>query len=229
MKNFKLKKLVVSLLITASALAISPVAASAEWKHDNVGWWYADGNSWYTGWKKMDTKWYYFQNNGYMAHDRYVNGYYLNSEGYWDIYSLPSTVGTTLQGVSVKYPSTWKQVNVNGVTAYGLDNKGTNVIAATLNMQGLTRKDYLDANIEGIKKILGINQVNASTQIINGKTVDILDYEYKSESNLLIQMHQVIFYNNDKAYIFSLTRAKDTSSADNMDSFNEVLKTVTFE
>lgn len=229
MKNFNLRKLIVSLLIAVAALAINPVGASAEWKHDKTGWWYADGSSWYTGWKMIDGKWYYFESNGYMGHDRYVNGYYLNSEGYWDVSVLPTTENQTLQGVSVKYPSTWKKATISGRTVYYLDKKGTNVIAGAFSMQGRTSKDYLDANIKGIKKILGIDQVNTSTQIINGRTVDILDYEYNSESNLLVQLHQVIFYNNNKAYIFSLTGESDISSADIMNSFNDMLKTVTFE
>lgn len=229
MKRLELRKILASTLVAASILALKPIGASAAWKHDSAGWWYSNGSSWYTGWKKIDGKWYYFESNGYMAHDRYVNGYYLNSEGYWDIYALPPTASTTLQGVSVKYPSTWEKVTMNGLTVYCLDNQGTNVIAATLSMQGLTSKDYLDANIKGIKKNFGIDQVNTSTQIINGRTVDILDYEYNSEENLLVKLHQVIFYNNNKAYIFSLTRGSDISSADIMASFNEMLKTVTFE
>ena len=229
MKNFKLRKLIASLLIAVSALAINPVGASAEWKHDKVGWWYADGSSWYTGWKKIDGKWYYFESNGYLAHDRYVNSYYLNSEGYWDVYALPPTVNQTLQGVSVKYPSTWKKVTISGFTVYYLDDQGTNVIVATSSMQGHTSKDCLEASIKVIKKRFGIDKVNTSTQIINGRTADILDYEYNDKSNILVKLHQVIFFNNDKAYIFSLTRGSDISSADIMASFNDMLKTVTFE
>lgn len=228
MKKSKLIKLITSLLIATAALAINPVCASAEWKHDSTGWWYADGSSWYTGWQEIDGKWYYFESNGYMAHDRYVNKYYLNSEGYWDIYALPPTLSTTLQGVSVKYPLSWQKATMNGLTVYCLDNQGTNVIASTASMQGYSSKDYLDANIKSIKKNLGIEKVNTSTQIINNRTVDILDYEY-SESNLLVQLHQVIFYNNNKAYIFSLTKGSDISNADIMNSFNNMLKTVTFE
>ena len=40
-------------------------------------------------------------------------------------------------------------------------------------------------------------------------------------------MHQVVFYNNNQAYLFTLGGLGDISSA-NMDSFNEMLKTVTF-
>lgn len=228
MKNFNLRKLIASFLIAMSAIAINPVGASAEWKHDKTGWWYSDGSSWYTGWKKIERKWYYFESNGYMAHDRYVNGYYLNSEGYWDVSGIPTTVNQTLQGVSVKYPSTWKKAIMNGITVYCLDNQGTNVIVGTASMQGRTSKECVDASIIGIKKRFGIDQVNTSTQIINGTTVDIFDFEYK-ESNILVKLHQAIFFNNNKAYIFSLTRGSDSSSADIMASFNEMLKTVTFK
>lgn len=228
MKIFELRKLIASLVIAVSALAINPVGASAEWKQDNTGRWYADGSSWYTGWKKIDGKWYYFESNGYMAHDRYVNSYYLNSEGYWDVSALPTTINQTLQGVSVEYPSSWKKTTMSGIAVCYLDNNGTNVIVATSSIQGHTSKEYLDASIEGINKRFNINQVNTSTQIINGRTAYILDYEYK-ESNVLVKLHQVIFFNNNQAYIFSLTRGSDISSIDIMDSFNDMLKTVKFE
>lgn len=62
-----------------------------------MGWQYIDG-SWYylnkigdpgqhgimrTGWQKIDGTWYYFYDSGSMAHDVWIGGYYLNSDGAW--------------------------------------------------------------------------------------------------------------------------------------------------
>lgn len=35
------------------------------------------------GWKKINEKWYYFNNDLELAHDTYINGYYVDSNGVW--------------------------------------------------------------------------------------------------------------------------------------------------
>ena len=85
MKKLKLTKVIASLLVVASVLALNPIGASAEWKQESNGWWrYKEGNSYTTGWKQIDGKWYCFNGNGYMFHDLIIDGYYLNSDGVWD-------------------------------------------------------------------------------------------------------------------------------------------------
>jgi hypothetical protein len=83
MKRLKLTKLTAASLIVFSALVLSPIGASAEWKEDSAGRWYSNGASYDTGWQKIDGKWYYFYSTGYMAHDTKINGYYLDSNGVW--------------------------------------------------------------------------------------------------------------------------------------------------
>ena len=62
------------------------------WFYDSsIGKWYyfnksSDGveGQLRTGWFKSNEKWYYLDpNNGTMVTDRYVNGYYLGSDGAW--------------------------------------------------------------------------------------------------------------------------------------------------
>lgn len=103
MKKHNLKKIITMVLISMSMLATIPVSASAEWKQDNIGWWYLEGNSWASGWRLINEKWYYFDNNGYMktgwiqdknkwyylydsgdmAKNTNINGYVLDSDGAW--------------------------------------------------------------------------------------------------------------------------------------------------
>ena len=220
MINKKLKRIALSVVTIATIFTVNPVAAHAEWKQNSAGWWFANGDSWYTGWQEIGGKWYYFRTDGYMAHDCYIGNYSLNSQGYWDGLS---------QELSVKYPSNWtKATTASGGIIYNLDKKGTRVLQLTASLDGTSNKQFLDGTVKIIKSNLGIDQVNISQQNINGKTADVLDLKYNDkETNAEIHRHQVIFYNNNKAYILYLSGIGDFSSA-NMDSFNEMLKTVTF-
>ncbi len=77
------KKILTCLLVSILVVGVLPIGASAEWKQDNKGWWYSEGNSYSTGWTKIDGNWYYFDNKGYMESGQYIGNYYLNSNGVW--------------------------------------------------------------------------------------------------------------------------------------------------
>jgi len=94
MKKLKLTKVIASTLVLASVLALNPISASAAWKSDSTGWWYTDESSWTTGWKLLDGNWYYFNSDGYMAHDTTVDGYNLGSNGALIQKIVLATVGT---------------------------------------------------------------------------------------------------------------------------------------
>ncbi|OPJ59622.1 immunoglobulin-like domain-containing protein [Clostridium chromiireducens] len=81
--NYKLIKVIASLLAVASMLTAYPLRTNAEWKQDSNGWWNTEGSSWSVGWKEIDRKWYYFRQDGYMAHDTAIDGYELGSDGAW--------------------------------------------------------------------------------------------------------------------------------------------------
>jgi len=81
MKGFK--RILASFVTLITLLALNPIAVHAEWKSNNVGWWYTEGNSYDTNWKQIDGNWYYFYSDGYMAHDTTIDGCYLNSNGAW--------------------------------------------------------------------------------------------------------------------------------------------------
>ena len=48
MINEKFKKLIVGTIVVGLVLALNQIGANAEWKSDNQGWWYTEGNSWAT-------------------------------------------------------------------------------------------------------------------------------------------------------------------------------------
>ena len=57
-------------------------AWDGKWKRDNTGWWFSSG-AWYptSQWLKIDGEWYYFKEDGYMAHGEWVEDYYLTESG----------------------------------------------------------------------------------------------------------------------------------------------------
>ena len=54
------------------------------WKCNAEGWWYEDADGWYpkSQWQKIDGKSYYFENNGYMAVNQWVDGQWIDGNGY---------------------------------------------------------------------------------------------------------------------------------------------------
>lgn len=61
-----LKRGFLSLMVFMTLIITMPIAANAEWKQDNKGWWYTEGSSWATGWRQIGGQRYYFDANGYM-------------------------------------------------------------------------------------------------------------------------------------------------------------------
>ena len=55
------------------------------WKHNKKGWWYQDakGNYLADTWAKIDGKWYYFKEDGFMAASEWQKGYWLSKSGAW--------------------------------------------------------------------------------------------------------------------------------------------------
>lgn len=109
----KFKKYFPLSLVAISLLTLIPLKANAAWKQDNIGWCYSEGDSYATGWKLIEGKWYYFYSTGYMAHDTTIDNYKLDSNGAW----ITSTSTNSDSSVS------WKQ-NANKDWYY-TDNSGT--------------------------------------------------------------------------------------------------------
>lgn len=103
-------KLISVFLISVSVMGLNPIGASAAWKQDNSGWWYTENNSWATGWRNIDGKWYYFNSRGYMEHDTTIDDYYLDSTGAWSTQTLDEQ-GRYKEGTIISLSGTLKKVD----------------------------------------------------------------------------------------------------------------------
>lgn len=108
MRNIK-KRVLGSMLLLALIISTNVIPAHAEWEKDKFGmWWYSEGNSWATGWRQIDGKWYYFNTSGYMEHDTTIDGYYLDSTGAWSTQTLDQN-GRYKEGTIITLSGTLKK------------------------------------------------------------------------------------------------------------------------
>lgn len=159
-----IKKIVSSLLIAASVIAVFPVGASAEWKKDNTGWWYVDGKSYYTGWKQINGAWYYFDKDGYMKTGWILDKawwYYLQDNGTMTIGKI------TVKGKEYEFDSNGKWIN------NGLPKQAATISASTITLRNSASVPPSVEKMKGISNFSWFNE--------NGNTY------FKVEENIYIK------------------------------------------
>jgi foldase protein PrsA len=192
MKKLKLTRLIAGLMIIGSVFAINPIAANAEWKSDSTGWWYEDGGSWVSGWKNLDGKWYYFNANGYMAHDTEIDGYKLGSDGAWIQNAIIATVGSEnimeddLNKVMKNYDSKLKQ-------QYGADYTSNSNLKAGIQKLKKQELDKLVAEKILLKKAVELNLKPTDSDI--NKQADEEVSKYKAKYSGLGQYENILKQN----------------------------------
>lgn len=191
MKSKLLKKIVTLTIIGTTLLTALPIGASAEWRSDNVGWWYSQGTSYPIGWKLIDHNWYYFNSNSYMAHNTMVDGYYIDSSGV--------AVATENVGLPIKIPASWikmdnKKADVD--SGYIISDKSA-FIYKTMDTYGCSESLFMS----GMKAGLANNQSNidVSEKYYNGKKGICVQYEFTEDSKAF-KAYIVFFMSNNKAH-----------------------------
>lgn len=173
MRKMKLTKAIASTLVIASALALNPIGASAEWKENYIGQWYSEGDSWAVGWRKIEGNWYYFDEEGYMVKNRDIKGWYLNDKGIgteciqaegFDVDRATGTIGECIKGDVHFSPSSTKGVSLSipeEIHGVKIKNIGYNVFDQCVNIESITLPesiesigDYAFDNCIGLKSIV---------------------------------------------------------------------------
>lgn len=93
-----MKKIALSSLIAALSLCTPIVGVQAEWKESSSGWVYEEKSKYVTGWKYIDSNWYYFNQEGYMQ-----TGWTYSNGAWWylDPTSGRLAYNTTVDGISI--------------------------------------------------------------------------------------------------------------------------------
>lgn len=108
MKNLKARKVLLSVLVAVSVLAIIPIGANAELKRDSKGWWNKEGDSYSVGWKNIEGEWYYFDDNGYMK-----TGWIQSENKWYYLYDCGTMARNTNINGQVDYEGVWHKSDSN--------------------------------------------------------------------------------------------------------------------
>ena len=117
MKKEFVKKIIIVGIATLIITNMYYIPASAEWINNSKNNWnWVDGEVKATGWKEIDEKWYYFNEDGIMSTG------WLNYNGKWYNLSSSGTMETGWKEVDEK----WYYFNSDGTMSIGwIDDNGT--------------------------------------------------------------------------------------------------------
>ena len=95
------------------------ISTISQWKKYSKGWRYEMPDESYpqNAWMKIDGKWYFFDEDGYMEENAYREGYYLKKNGAWDGVNKKAGWRKTSTGWWYSLPDgswlakTWKKID----------------------------------------------------------------------------------------------------------------------
>lgn len=235
MKNIFIRKLMALTIASMTVLGVTSISASAEWRQDSTGWWNAEGNSYSTGWKQIDGKWYYFNSNGYMAHDTIVDGYKIDNNGVWIQNNTTNSNninngiinngGTSNNNITNNYydntdkkdenstitlpitvPSNWTKITS---TSYAINNRSP-LIYQIKDTFGADKNDI----VNGLElTLIEKSDLNYESKTYNGQKADCFEYLDTTKRGIE-KFYNIIIFNQDKVYNFVICGTKDNYEAD---------------
>lgn len=207
MLKSKLKKIIVIGLTILSCMAVNPICVHAEWREDNKGWWYSEGNSYVKNcWRQIDGNWYYFDYDGYISTNTIIDGYYVDSNGVLSdgteeiqAYKKVLLNLDLLKNKYGIYDSKYKLEERDkpyDIKFYDMDGNGTYEAVARFgncdaNMRAVVF-DYKDGQVRVVSTIATCVYFNKEQQIIVNWSIKHRIFRgimYKYENGELINLH----------------------------------------
>ena len=93
----RMKKAIAIVIATATMASQAMPTFAAEWKQNEIGYWYQEDNGSYptNSWKWINGRCYYFDSNGYMlANTTTPDGYTVDATGAWTVNGAVQTQST---------------------------------------------------------------------------------------------------------------------------------------
>lgn len=195
MKRLKLIKIMASILIgVSSVLAFNPIKASAayvgqiitanektvyadnyQWAYKNGGWMCATPDlhqAYFNAWICTNGLWYYVGQDGYMAHDVFVNDYYVNQNGQWIVGAKYDGRGSVIYpNTSPDTTSTATSNNSNTSTTTSNTSTGTaNTTTSTSDTQAANNTNATSSTFGSMNNTQTNTSTNSDTNISNNNT-----------------------------------------------------------
>jgi len=147
MKSNLVKRMISLVIMTTTVLGVSSIGVSAEWK-------------------QIDGKWYYFGQDGYMAHDTIVDSFKIDNNGVW----IQNTTNNNVNS---------NTVNATSNVENKVDNSITNANTTTLNNTGSINNG-----------IINNGTVNNDTTVVN--TTNVIVKKVKSADDTMNDYYKTL-------------------------------------
>lgn len=203
-----------------SGQSTSSAAVSEGWDKDSIGWWWrnADGSYPVNTWKQINGAWYYFEGNGYMAANKWINGsYYVGSDG------AMLTNTTTPDGYQVGADGAWIQNAGQSTQNDGVHSKSMSDPEANMDMNinilewrtDTNGNQYVLVSEDTTQFSFTGNLSNVNPQNLN---VSIAVYKYNPDTNTIYPFSNdgtavYLPFEYDKVYDIQIANTNLTGSA----------------
>lgn len=218
MKKNNFLKILCAVSVICSITALNSTKANAEWRQANGKWWYSEGNSWSTGWKLINSNWYYFGTDGYMK-----TGWLSYNGNRYYLYPNGKMASNEVIAIDGKY----SKFNANGQWI-GYVNNTTTESENTISKTEFTKIvcDEMHKLVNNHRKANGVQELEISSDLDNSaylKSKHMVDNSYfahdyngQSFSDLVYSLSEQEINGENIAQNYLRTNSLTKSSAENL-------------
>lgn len=164
------KSLLLSIIAIIFTFAMCFTKADASWFKDGKGWWNSEDNGYSIGWRYLDNKWYFFNNEGYM-----VTGWLLTDSKWYYFYEDGSMArATTIGEYYLDNEGAWVEPEVSNCNIIDDDTIKETIFNNLSDNEKKRITDYKSGTIFKIILEEGDGTINDKSYI--GKEIYLVDF-----------------------------------------------------